>query len=75
MGAATRAATASRAVTERIAFPRRLFCQEVIYGEVGRTMSEFVLIFDGLPHFNATVNSVLIGLTGRLRHARRRPSA
>ena len=30
-------------------------------------MSEFVLIFDGLPHFNAAVNSVLIGFTGRLR--------
>lgn len=30
-------------------------------------MSKFVLNFDGLPHFNAAVNSVLIGLTGRLR--------
>lgn len=26
-------------------------------------MSEFVLNFDGLPHFNAAVNSVLIGFT------------
>jgi len=67
MGAATRAVTASRAVTERIAFPRRLFRQDVIQGEVGGTMSKSVQNFDGLPHFNAAVNSVLIGLTGRLR--------
>ncbi|MGA7883448.1 MAG: hypothetical protein WCD63_21505 [Terrimicrobiaceae bacterium] len=61
MGAATRVITETRAVTERIAFPRRLFRPDVIYGKVGETMSRFVLIVDGLPNFNATINIVLIG--------------